>query len=59
MTIEPMEESAAEIQNLKSEIAKLKCENHFLRLAYEDEKKKAGKRGRDLIQLRRKHGGRK
>lgn len=54
-----MSDQIAEIHNLKSEIAKLKCENHFLRLAYEDEKKKAGKRGRDLMQLRKKYGARK
>ena len=54
-----MNDKAESIHELRAQVAKLKCGNHYLRLAWEDEKKKAGKRGRDLMQLRKKYGVRK
>lgn len=48
-----MNEQDIEIASLKSQVVRLKCEIEFLKLDLEKERQKAGKRGRDLMKLKR------
>ena len=48
-----MTEQDIEIASLKNQVVRLKCEIEYLKLDLEKERQKAGKRGRDLMKLKR------